>query len=97
MLGRWHQPGPYGYELRLRINRRVGEVGEYDVRRIYRNRIGDWCAELAVAGKIWVEVFDNHPTLAMMRGLNASGTDIADDVVSQGAEGEDIRGRSDGL
>jgi len=97
MFGRWHQPGRYRCKLRFRINRSAGELSEHDVRRIYKNRIGDWCAELIVAGKSRVEVFDYHPTVALMRGLQASGTEIADDIVSQGAEGEDIGGRSDGM
>jgi hypothetical protein len=66
-------------------------VGEHEVVRVYRSAIGDWCAEIVVAGKIRVEMFDYHPTVVMMRGLRATGTDIADAVIAQGAEGEDVR------
>ena len=91
MSARWHQTRSYRYELYFRINRFVGEVGEHEVRRIYRSAIGDWCAEIVVADKVWVEVFDYQPTIALMRALKASGTDIADDIIAQGAEGEDMR------
>jgi hypothetical protein len=85
-------PGVVHYqELQVWISRSVGYIGEHEMRRVYRNAIGDWCAEIFVAGKLRVEVFDHHPTVAMMRGLKAGGTDIADDVISQGAEGQDMR------
>jgi|SRR5579863_4361382 len=76
------------------ISRSVGYVGEHEVMRVYRNAIGDWCAEIVVVGKMRAVIFDYHPTLVMLRGLKANGTDIADEVVSLGAEGEDIRAQA---
>ena len=77
--------------LTVRINDAVGYVHERLVRRVYRNRIGDWCADLEVDGQTVVEVFDHHPTTAVMLAIKAHGTEIADDVIDQGAEGLDMR------
>jgi len=60
------------------------------------NEIGDWCAELVVDDQTLEEVFDHHLTVATMRALKICGTEISDDVLSQGAEGEDFSGRSEG-
>jgi hypothetical protein len=86
-----HLSAPGGSAIPIRINGTVGHVGGHEVRRIFRNDIGDWCAEVVIAGKLRVSVFDYHPSVAMMRALRASGTDIADDVLGQEAEGQDIR------
>jgi hypothetical protein len=77
--------------LQVWVNHSVGYVGEHEVWRIYRNAIGDWCADIVVAGKKRVEIFGHHPTFAMMCALKTGGTEIADDVLDQGAEGEDMR------
>ena len=77
--------------LKIRINDPVGYVPERLVRRIYRNEIGDWCAELDVDGQTLVEMFDHHPTTAMLRAIKVDGAEIADDVLEQGAEGQDMR------
>jgi hypothetical protein len=77
--------------LQVWINDAVGYVHERLVRQIYRNKIGDWCAELVVDDQTLEEVFDHHPTAAMMRGLKAGGTEISDDLLDQGAEGKDMR------
>jgi hypothetical protein len=82
--------------LQVWINGAVGYVHERLVRRIYRNQIGDWCAELVVDDQTLQEVFDHHPTAAMMRALKVQGTEISDDVLDQGAEGEDFSGRGEG-
>jgi hypothetical protein len=98
MRGRRRRDAPHGFAyyhgLQVWISRSVGYIGEHEMRRVYRNAIGDWCAEIYIAGKLRVEVLDHHPTVATMRGLKAGGTDIADDVISQGAEGEDMRWRA---
>jgi hypothetical protein len=74
------------------INPIVGTVHDRVIRRIFRTAIGDWAAEIELPdGKGRVEIFDYHPTVAVMRTLRAGGTFIADDVISQGAEGDDIR------
>ncbi|HXP04978.1 MAG TPA: hypothetical protein VN808_12725 [Stellaceae bacterium] len=75
------------------INQTFGTVGEREVRRVFRNRIGDWCAEIVAAGRIRIEVLDYHPSIPLLRILRNSGTDIADDVIAQGAEGIDVRRR----
>jgi hypothetical protein len=87
--------GPAFQGLQVWINDAVGYVSERLVRRIYRNRIGDWCAELAVDDQTLEEVFDHHPSIAMMRGLMVSGTEISDDVLDQGAEGQDLSRRGE--
>ena len=84
-----HRPPFQG--LKIQINDAVGYVPERLVLRIYRNQIGDWCAALVVDGQTVVEVFDHHPTTAMLRAIKAHGTEIADDVLEQGAEGQDMR------
>jgi len=61
------------------------------VLRVLRNRIGDWCAEVVINGQIQIEVLDYHPSVALMRLLRNEGTDIADEVLNRGAEGEDMR------
>ena len=77
------------------INRNFGTVEELDVRRVFRNGIGDWCAYVdAPEGGIRTAVFDHHPSVALLRLLRNSGTDIADDVISQGAEGMNMRWRA---
>jgi hypothetical protein len=60
------------------------------VLRIFRNRIGDWCAEVIVAYRIQIAVLDYHPSVPLLQILRNSGTDIAEDVITQGAEGVDI-------
>jgi hypothetical protein len=71
-------------------------VEELDVRRIFRNGIGDWCAyvDAPEGGIIHAEVFDHHPSVALLRMLRNSGTDIDEDVIAQGAEGMDMRWRA---
>jgi hypothetical protein len=70
-------------------------VEELDVRRVFRNGIGDWCAYVdAPEGGIHTEVFDHHPSVALLRMLRNSGTDIDEDVIAQGAEGMDMRWRA---
>src|SRR5579862_1821873 len=81
--------GSYRFELYFRINRFSREIGEHEIRRIYRSAVGDWCAEIMVADRVWVEVFDYHTTVALMRALKVSGAEIADEMIDQGAEGED--------
>jgi hypothetical protein len=95
VLRRWHQfdslarVGDDG--LAIWINRSVGYVNERNVRRMFRSAQGDWCAQIAVRGKVQVEVFDHHPRAETMRWLQHSGTEVADWLVDQGAEGEDMR------
>jgi hypothetical protein len=81
-----------GFNVSVYINAMVGHVSERMIRRVFRTPIGDWAAELELDGKLQTEIFDRHPTVAMMRALQAGGADIADDVIAQGAEGEDIAG-----
>jgi hypothetical protein len=76
------------------INRTFGAVGEREVRRVFRSRIGDWCAEVVVASRTRIEVFDYHPSAALLQLLRNGGTDIADDVIAQGAEGLNVRWRA---
>jgi hypothetical protein len=79
------------------INRTFGTVEELDVRRVFRNGIGDWCAYVDTPeGAIHTAVFDHHPSITLLRLLRNSGTDIAEDVIAQGAEGEDFSGRGEG-
>jgi hypothetical protein len=82
--------------LQVWINGAVGYILQRLVRRVYRNKIGDWCAELVVDDQTLEEVFDHHPTTTMMRALKAGGTEISEDILSQGAEGEDFSGRGEG-
>lgn len=86
-----YQPRSSRCELNCRINRFFREVGQHQILRIYRSATGDWCAEITVADRVWIEAFDYHPTVALMRALKANGTDIDDDIVDQGAEGENVR------
>ena len=69
----------------------MGTVNQRDIRRIYRNNLGDWCAEVIVDERVQMHILEYHPSAAMMRELRAGGTDIADDVLDEGAEGQDIR------
>ena len=80
-----------GYGLAIWINRSVGYVNERDVRRVFRSAIGDWCAQVVRDGQMRVESFDYHPRAETMRWLRHSGTEIADWLIDQGAEGEDVR------
>ena len=80
-----------GYGLAIWINRSVGYVNERDVRRVFRSAIGDWCAQVAREGQTRVEIFGYHPRAETMRWLRHSGTEIADWLIDQGAEGEDMR------
>lgn len=83
-----------GCAVAIWINRALGTVGERDVRRIFRNHIGDWCAEVVVVERIQIEVLDYHPSVPLLRILRNSGTNVAEVVIAQGAEGVDIRGRA---
>jgi hypothetical protein len=77
------------------INRTFGTVEELDVRRVFRNGIGDWCAYVdAPEGGIHTAVFDHHPSVALLQILRNNGTDIAEDVIAQGAEGINVRWRA---
>jgi hypothetical protein len=77
------------------INRMLSAVEELDVRRVVRNGIGDWCAYVdAPDGGIHTAVFDYHPSVALLQILRNNGTDIAKDVIAQGAEGIDVRWRT---
>jgi hypothetical protein len=81
-----------GCAVTIWINRTLGTVDGREVRRVFRNQIGDWCAEVDMAGGwIYIAVFDHHPTIPSLRILRNGGTDIADDVIAQGAEGMDVR------
>ncbi len=73
------------------INPTLGTVREREVLRVFRNRIGDWCAEIVAAGRIRIEVLDFHPSIPLLWILRNNGADIADDVIAQGAEGQDMR------
>src|ERR1700694_1483442 len=86
--------GARGSAVAIWINRTLGTVGEREVRRVFRNAIGDWCAEVVVTGRIQIEVLDYHPRVPLLRILRNSGVDIADDVISQGPEGIDVRRRT---
>lgn len=77
--------------MEVRVNPIVGQVSARLIRRVFRTAVGDWAVELELDGKAEVEIFDHHPTVAMMRALRAAGADIADEVLDQGAEGDDIR------
>jgi hypothetical protein len=82
----------YPAAVTIWINRMLSAVEELDVRRVFRNGIGDWCAYVdRPEGGIRTVVFDHHPSVTLLRLLRNSGTDIADDVIAQGAEGQDIR------
>ena len=84
-----------GCAVAIWINRMLSAVEELDVRRVFRNGIGDWCAYVDVPeGGIHTAVFDHHPSVALLRLLRNSGTDIAEDVIAQGAEGIDVRRRT---
>ena len=88
-----------GYGLAIWINRSVGYVNERDVRRVFRTAIGEWCAQVVVAGQMQVEVFDYHPRAEIMQVLRHGGTEVPDWLIDQGAEGEDMRShawRADG-
>jgi hypothetical protein len=76
------------------INRTLGTVSEREVLRVFRNQIGDWCAEVVISSRIHIAVFDHHPRAVLLSMLRNSGTNIADDVIAQGAEGMDVRRRT---
>jgi hypothetical protein len=77
----------------VRINQQHGRVPLREVLRVFRNGQGDWCAEIISAERNHILVFDYHPTVSVLGLLRRGGADIADDVLEQGAEGEDVRGR----
>ena len=80
------------------INRMLSAVDELDVRRVFRNGIGDWCAYVdAPDGGIHTAVFDYHPSVSVLRMLKNAGANIADSVVEQGAEGVDVSKRGGSL
>jgi hypothetical protein len=94
LIGRRRNPPPIvlpSFNVSVHLNAMVGRVSERMIRSVFRTPIGDWAAELELDGKEEVEIFDHHPTVATMRALKAGGTYIADDVLDQGAEGDDIR------
>jgi hypothetical protein len=78
--------------VKIWINRMARAIEERDVRRVYRNSIGDWCADVSMAGG-WIldTVFDHHLSVTMLRLLQNEGAVITEDVIDQGAEGEDMR------
>ena len=80
----------------VRVNARYGTVGWHEVRRVFRSAIGDWCIEvIGAGGHNRIEVFDYHPTAAVLALLKKHGANIPDDIVAQGAEGVDIGRRGD--
>jgi hypothetical protein len=84
-----------GCAVAIWINRTLPAVEELDVRRIFRNGIGDWCAYVdGPEGTIHVAVFDHHPSVTLLRLLRNNGTDIAEDIIAEGAEGIDVRWRA---
>ena len=81
--------------MTIYINRMLSAVEELDVRRVFRNGMGDWCAYVdGPEGGIQTAVFDHHPSVTLLRLLRNSGTDIAEDLVAQGAEGQNMRWRA---
>jgi hypothetical protein len=79
------------------INRMLRTVDGRKVRRVYRDKIGDWCADVdMVGGSVHTAVFDHHPTILALLILLNDGTDIAEDVIAQGAEGVEVRRRARG-
>jgi hypothetical protein len=72
-----------GCAVAIWTNRTLGTVGEREVRRVLRNQIGGWCAEVVVAYRTRIEVFDYHPSVALLRLLRNGGTDIADYVIAE--------------
>jgi hypothetical protein len=95
--GRWlrgsqavHLEGLVG----VRVNRQHDHVPTRQFLRIFRNGQGDWCPEIADGEQSHVQVFDHHPTIAVLAILKSTGADIADDVVEQDTEGLDMRQRA---
>lgn len=69
----------------------VTKSGSYDVRRVFRNGIGDWCAEIVDAdGQGRVVALNYHPRVEVLKLLRSRGVEIPNDVIDQGAEGVDI-------
>ena len=77
----------------VRVNREHDHVPTRQFLRVFRNEQGDWCAKIAGGEQNRVLVFDHHPTVGVLAILKSTGADIADEVVSQGAEGWDVRQR----
>jgi hypothetical protein len=76
------EPEGAGCSVAIWINQTLGAVRERDVRRVFRNGIGERCVEVVVAGRIQIEVLDYRPSVALLRQLRNNGTDIAEDVVT---------------
>jgi hypothetical protein len=51
------------------INGTLGTVEKHEVARMFRSPIGDWCAEIVIAGWANIAIFDYHPTVATLRAL----------------------------
>jgi len=77
--------------MTVRINWGLRAVSERAVRRIFRNELGDWCAEVETSDGLRVAMPDYHPTIAMMHALRDEGANITEEVIAQGAEGTPIR------
>ena len=75
----------------VRVNREYDRLAPRQFLRVFRNKLGDWCAEAVVEQQQRVLVFDYHPTISVLGVLRSSSVDIADQVLSQGAEGLDMR------
>jgi hypothetical protein len=75
----------------VRANQKHDRVMPRQIRRVFRNHQGDWCAEIAGDEESPILVFDHHPTISMLNMLKGAGVDITDDVIKQGAEGLDMR------
>jgi hypothetical protein len=87
--------GSGGGAVAIRINRMLGTVDGKRVQRVFRNAIGDWCAEVGHAGALGpcrrLRPSPDRPGTGILQN---DGTDIAEDVIDQGAEGQDMRSHS---
>jgi hypothetical protein len=70
------------------INRTLGAVEEHEVRRVFRDKIGDWSVEVVVNDRIRIGVLDDYPSIALLRLLRSRGAKIADDAPAEAAMGD---------
>src|ERR1700675_3743451 len=68
-----------------------------EVLRGFLNALGDRAAEILRGDQKEIVVFDNHPSVSVLRMLKNAGANIADSVVEQGAEGVDVSKRGGSL
>jgi hypothetical protein len=69
------------------INQTLGAVEEGEVRRVFRDKIGEWSVEVVANDCIRIGVLDHCPSVDLLRRLRNRGAKTADAALAEAAMG----------